>query len=334
MKLCTFEISSPLGLTERLGLLTPGGRILDLNLASALTLAEKDTHPKARELADVLVPPDMLAFLRNQDHGRRAVDEALAFLGSRVDDEALAGPKGERLVHSLKSVRLLAPLPRPLSIRDTLCFIDHLKGTLPEGMEVPQIYYEIPALYYKGNPASVIGPDQDVIWPPYSELLDYELEFAAVIGRQGINIPREEAWDHIAGYMVFNDVSARDIQMQEMAALLGPSKGKDMDAGNVFGPYLVTADEFDPREDHAMVARVNGEEWSRGSTNMMDHDFSAVINYVSRSETLYPGDVICSGTAPTGCGAELKKFPQPGDVVELEVEGLGTLRNRYVKAED
>ena len=333
MKLCTFELTSTFGPVRRIGALTPAGKIMDLNLAYYLTLAERDNHPRARELADVLVPPDMLNFIRNGHHGRRAVDEAWAHLANRIDDEALADPDGASLVHRQDALHLLAPLIRPLSIRDTLSFIDHLKNSMPEGVEVPDMYYEIPALYYKGNPASVLGPDRDVTWPAYTEQLDYELEFAAVMGKQGVNISAEAAWDYIAGYMIFNDVSARDIQMKEMGALLGPSKGKDMDTGNVFGPYLVTADEFDPRDDHAMVARVNGEEWSRGSTNMMDHDFASIISYISRDETLYPGDVIGSGTVPTGCGMELKRFPKPGDVIELEIEGLGTLRNRFAKTE-
>ena len=162
-------------------------------------------------------------------------------------------------------------------------------------------------------------------------MLDYELEFAAVIGQKGTNIAREAAWDYIAGYMVFNDVSARDIQSREMGGMLGPTKGKDMDTGNVFGPYLVTPDEFDPRHDHVMTARINQEEWSRGFTSMMNHDFADIIHYISQCETLYPGDVIGSGTVPTGCGIELKKFIQPGDVVELEVAGLGILKNRFVK---
>jgi len=241
----------------------------------------------------------------------------------------LTGAKGEHIVHSINSARLLAPLPQPLSIRDTLGFLDHLKAA--RGPDIPEVFLEIPALYYKGNTMSVQGTDSDVIWPVFSERLDYELEFAAVIGRQGTNIPLEETWNYIAGYMIFNDVSARDIQSREMTSRLGPNKGKDFDTGNVFGPYLVTPDEFDPRDDNTMVARVNGEEWSRGSTNMMDHNFAAIINYLSQGMTLHPGDIICSGTVPSGCGLELKHFPKPGDTIELEIDGLGVLRNRFVK---
>jgi 2-keto-4-pentenoate hydratase/2-oxohepta-3-ene-1,7-dioic acid hydratase in catechol pathway len=329
MKLCTFELDTPLGPSRRIGVITPSDRILDLNLAYALMLAERDNHPRAYELAAILTPPDMLEFVRNGQHGRQAADETLAYLGLKIDDEALTGAKGEHIVHSINSARLLAPLPQPLSIRDTLGFLDHLKAA--RGPDIPEVFLEIPALYYKGNTMSVQGTDSDVIWPVFSERLDYELEFAAVIGRQGTNIPLEETWNYIAGYMIFNDVSARDIQSREMTSRLGPNKGKDFDTGNVFGPYLVTPDEFDPRDDNTMVARVNGEEWSRGSTNMMDHNFAAIINYLSQGMTLHPGDIICSGTVPSGCGLELKHFPKPGDTIELEIDGLGVLRNRFVK---
>ncbi|MDY6843203.1 MAG: fumarylacetoacetate hydrolase family protein [Thermodesulfobacteriota bacterium] len=330
MRFCTFEINTVLGPIRRIGIETFRGKILDLNFAYTLTLAVRDAHPRARELADVLVPADMLSFLQNETYGLKAVNEALAYLEDKIDDDNLRGTKGERLVHSREDIRLLAPLPRPATIRDTLSFLGHLKNSMGGG-QIPQVYYEIPAIYYKGNPASVQGPDTDIIWPSYTERLDYELEFAAVIGRTGVNISPERAWDFIAGYMIFNDVSARDIQNKEMQGMLGPTKGKDMDGGNVFGPFLVTPDEFDPRKGHTMVARINGEEWSRGVTSDMNHDFAAIISYISQSETLHPGDVIGSGTVPTGCGIELNRFVQPGDVIELEVDGLGVLRNRFVK---
>lgn len=329
MRLCTFEVRSRFGLARRLGAQTPAGRILDLSLAYALTLAEKQQHPRAHEIANVLVPPDMLEFLKNGPLARNAVDEALAHLGPRVDDLSLTGPNGERLVYDLQEVRLRAPLPRPNSIRDCLAFEEHLKNSMA-GQAIPPAWYEMP-VYYKGNPDTVAGPGDDVVWPAYTQLLDYELEFAAIIGRQGVNIPKEEAWDYIAGYTIFNDVSARDIQMKEMSCLLGPAKGKDMDGGNVMGPFLVMPDEFDPRRDNAMVARVNGEEWSRGVTSAMYHDFATIVSYISQGETLHVGDVIGSGTVGSGCGLELKKFPRPGDLIELEVEGLGVLANRFVK---
>lgn len=328
MKLCTFEVQSPFGPVERTGMLLHG-RIVDMNLVYVLTLTEREEHVAAAELADALVPPDMIEFLRLGELARAAVADALVYLGPRLESPGLLGPEGERIVWEPGEVRLLAPVPRPNSMRDCLAFEEHLKNSMP-GREIPQAWYEIPC-YYKGNPDTVQGTGADVEWPSYTEMLDYELEFAAVIGKEGRDITPEDAWGHIAGYTIFNDVSARDIQMKEMTLQLGPAKGKDMDGGNILGPYLVTADEWDPRDGHTMLARVNGEEWSRGSTDAMYHDFGKIVSYISMGETLHVGDVIGSGTVGTGCGLELRKFPKPGDVIELEIEGLGVLRNRFVK---
>lgn len=329
MKLCTFAVGSKFGAEDRVGAVSPGGRIVDLNFAYALMLAQRDGHPAAYEVAEAVLPPEMIDLLRNGTAAREAIDAALGFLGARAEDTALAGAEGERIVYEAPEVRLLAPLPRPNSVRDCLAFEEHVKNSMPD-RPIPPAWYEIP-IYYKGNPDTVAASGDDVIWPSYTNLLDYELEFAAVIGREGADIPKDEAWGYIAGYMVFNDVSARDIQMKEMACMLGPAKGKDMDGGNVLGPYLVTADEWDPQAGHVMTARVNGEEWSRGLTNTMFHDFAAIVSYISQGETLHVGDVIGSGTVGTGCGLELRRFVKPGDVVELEIDGLGVLRNRFVK---
>jgi 2-keto-4-pentenoate hydratase/2-oxohepta-3-ene-1,7-dioic acid hydratase in catechol pathway len=223
MRLCTFEVKSRFGSGRRLGMETAAGRILDLNLAYTLALAESEHQPRAHDLADVLVPPDMLEFLRNEQSGRDALNEALVYLGPRAEDPDLTGPDGGQLAYEQEKVRLLAPLPRPNSIRDCLVFEEHLKNSMG-GQAIPPAWYEIP-VYYKGNPDTVAGPGEDVVWPSYTQVLDYELEFAAVVGRQGVNISREEAWDYIVGYTIFNDVSARDIQMKEMSCLLGPAKG-------------------------------------------------------------------------------------------------------------
>ena len=297
MKLCTFEVSG----ARRLGVVTQDAKILDVEAATAGA-----------------APAEMLAFLRAGDAAKRAVEDALK-----------KAPAAGAKTFDPGEVRLLAPLPRPNSMRDCLAFEEHLKNSMP-GREIPQAWYEIPC-YYKGNPDTVQGTGADVEWPSYTNMLDYELEFASVIGKEGRDIPKEEAWGYIAGYTVFNDISARDIQMKEMALQLGPAKGKDMDGGNILGPYLVTADEWDPRDGHTMLARVNGEEWSRGTTSAMYHDFAAIVSYISMGETLHVGDVIGSGTVGTGCGLELRKFPKPGDVIELEIEGIGVLRNRFVK---
>ena len=165
--------------------------------------------------------------------------------------------------------------------------------------------------------------------------MDYELEWAIVTQGAGADISREQARAHIFGYTIFNDVSARDIQAQDIRSQSGMGgRSKDFDTGNVLGPCLVTADEITDPYNLTMVARVNEEEWSRGNTSQMDHCFEDVLAYVSRSQTVYPGEVFGSGTVPTGCGLEHNRFLEDGDVVELDVEGIGVLRNRITKPPD
>jgi 2-keto-4-pentenoate hydratase/2-oxohepta-3-ene-1,7-dioic acid hydratase in catechol pathway len=252
---------------------------------------------------------------------------------------------------SLTGLKLLAPLPVPQQIRDCLVFEKHLKqgseryfreiadkspdpaktwaGFVEAGfMIIPEVWYKQP-IYYKCNRFSVIGHDQDVQWPYYSKYLDYELELALVVGKKGKNIKSGEASEYIFGYTIFNDISARDAQFLEMPGRLGPAKGKDFDTGNVLGPWIVTADEIDPY-NLTMTAKVNGVEWSRGHSSEMHHRFDAILAHISREETLHPGEIIASGTVGNGCGLELGRSLSPGDVVELEIENIGSLRNRIV----
>jgi 2-keto-4-pentenoate hydratase/2-oxohepta-3-ene-1,7-dioic acid hydratase in catechol pathway len=194
----------------------------------------------------------------------------------------------------------------------------------------PDVWYAQP-IYYKCNRFSVIGTDADIRWPGYANVLDYELEFGVFIGRGGVNISAEKARDCIFGYTIFNDVSARDAQAREMEGQLGPAKGKDFDTGNVMGPCLVTADEIPNPYALTMTARINGKEWTRASSATMHWTFEQIIEFVSRDETLYPGEFLGSGTVGGGCGLELDRWLAPGDLIELEVERIGTLRNRIVR---
>jgi 2-keto-4-pentenoate hydratase/2-oxohepta-3-ene-1,7-dioic acid hydratase in catechol pathway len=259
-------------------------------------------------------------------------------------------PSDERV--PLRDAMLLAPLPRPASIRDCMSFEEHvINSTRAIGLgpyaKVDRLaerflgrrfsiahrssatFYRQPP-YYKSNPRSVVGPEAEVRIPRYSQQFDYELEWAIVIGRAGVDIPAERAREHIAGYTIFNDFSARDAQKREMGGRLGPAKGKDFDTGNAIGPWLVTPDEIPDPYALTMRARVNGAEWSRGSTSTMHWRFEDLIAHISASETLYPGDLIGSGTVGRGCGLELGAYLKPGDVVELEIDRLGVLRNRVV----
>ncbi|NHN38278.1 fumarylacetoacetate hydrolase family protein [Pseudomaricurvus alcaniphilus] len=252
-----------------------------------------------------------------------------------------------------QEVQLLAPIQPPPQMRDCSCFELHLvqcyeaarrakaaKAPTPEAAlkamdstEDDKILatFRRQPIYYKCNRFSVIGTDQDVIWPAYSKALDFELEMACYIGRRALDVPVERAMDYIVGFTIYNDMSARDAQGWEMPGKLGPAKGKDFDTGNVMGPCLVTRDEIDDIYDLDMIARVNGEEWGRGNSREMMWKFEDVIAHISRSETLYPGEVLGSGTVGNGCGLEQLRYLKPNDVVELEIEQLGVLRSKVVK---
>lgn len=218
--------------------------------------------------------------------------------------------------YNLEEVRLLAPIPEPPSIRDFFAFEQHVQTTRARrGESVPEFWYSAPVFYFT-NPAAVIGPDDVVAYPFGTEKLDYELEVAAVVdGNQ-----------QIAGFTILNDWSARDLQRGEITVGLGPAKGKDF--ATSMGPYLVTIDEFDA-SGATMMARVNGVERSRGELADIHYTWTQIRDRAALNTRLRPGDVLGSGTVGTGCILESddQRWLQPGDVVELEITGLGILRN-------
>jgi 2-keto-4-pentenoate hydratase/2-oxohepta-3-ene-1,7-dioic acid hydratase in catechol pathway len=247
----------------------------------------------------------------------------LGWEGDMVAFIAAGAPEGER--RPVGGARLLAPL-RPRSLRDFLAFEGHLKGAYARlGRDIPAQWYEVPA-YYKGMPDTVIGPGAEIPWPSFTDKLDHELELALVIGAPGRDIAAADAAAHVFGYTIWNDVSARDVQGREVPIGLGPGKAKDWDGANVLGPCIATPDELDVRDARLRV-RVNGELWGEDTTASMHHSFADMIAYASLGQTLHPGEVIGSGTARHGSGLELDRWLAPGDVVELEVEGVGVLRN-------
>jgi 2-keto-4-pentenoate hydratase/2-oxohepta-3-ene-1,7-dioic acid hydratase in catechol pathway len=261
---------------------------------------------------------------------RVGVLENGAVLDAGFDGDMIAfieagAPAGERRPAG-GDARLLAPL-RPRSLRDFLAFEGHMKAALGRlGRPIPEEWYERPA-YYKGMPDTVIGPDEEIPWPAWTERLDHELELACVIGTTCRDVAPADAAGVIFGYTIWNDLSARDVQSRELPIGMGPGKAKDWDGSNVLGPCLVTADELDA-DGLAMSVRVNGETWGEDSSGSMHHSFGDMIAYCSQSQTLYPGEVLGSGTAAGGSGLELDRELAPGDVVELEIEGIGVLRNR------
>ncbi len=235
----------------------------------------------------------------------------------------------------VESIRLRPPIATPPSIRDFYAFEEHVRRThARSGLEVPPEWYEIPAFYFS-NPAAVLGPEDVVPYPRGVEELDFELEIACVIGQSGRDISAADAERHIAGYLIMNDWSARDIQQRELRVGLGPSKGKDF--ATSLGPALVTPDELASRRrgdryDLEMRARVNGSHLGGGNHNSIYWTFAQMIEHASRDTELRPGDVIGSGTVGDGCITErgpnaAQGWLQPGDVIELEIDMLGTLRN-------
>jgi 2-keto-4-pentenoate hydratase/2-oxohepta-3-ene-1,7-dioic acid hydratase in catechol pathway len=217
----------------------------------------------------------------------------------------------------------------PPNIRDFIAFETHIKNARAKrNSEVPAEWYNLPT-YYRGTTSGIIGPDDEVRWPNYTNKLDYELELACIIGKGGENISKANAEDHIFGYTIMNDFSARDIQMREMSIGLGPAKGKDF--ATALGPYIITKEELGDPYNLKMEAYVNGELWSEGNTGSIYWKFPDMIEYASQSESLLPGDILGSGTVGFGCGLELDKFLKPNDVVELRIEKLGSLINKVVK---
>jgi 2-keto-4-pentenoate hydratase/2-oxohepta-3-ene-1,7-dioic acid hydratase in catechol pathway len=247
-----------------------------------------------------------------------------------------AASKASKDSFALDEVKFHSPI-HPTTLRDGYAFEQHVKtANKNRGREVPEEWYQFPVFYFT-NPNAIFGHEDEIPYPSYTDALDYELEIAAVIGKAGKNIKPENAPAHIFGYTIFNDWSARDIQRKEMAVGLGPAKGKDF--ASSFGPVLVThealADKAVGRPgmyDLSMAARVNGVEFSRGNFKDMYWSFGDIIARASESVMLNPGDVIGSGTVGTGCLLELTKFQGPwlnhGDVVELEIERIGVLRNK------
>jgi 2-keto-4-pentenoate hydratase/2-oxohepta-3-ene-1,7-dioic acid hydratase in catechol pathway len=288
-------------------------RVIDLATAEYdRLLREGATTEAARRLANAFFPSGMAA----------AIGSGPLFL--QAAQKTVASLQDERAIVPIDSVVWLPPIDPPV-MRDCLVFETHLRNSFLKILgNVPEQYYEMP-IYYKGNPLTLIGHQQEMPWPDYTQKMDYELELGFVIGCSGKDLTPEQARAHLLGVTIFNDFSARDIQANEMQGLLGPAKGKDF--ATALGPWITTVDELDV-DNLTMVARVNGEEWSRGSSSTMMWKIEEIIAYISKGEGVQAGELIGSGTVGFGCGLELCKLLKPGDVVELEVEGIGVLRNR------
>jgi len=329
MKLVTFWRSGQKDGERMLGALLDEGSILHLTPAAALYLKEVEREKRPYLEASHLIPSDMGAFLEQGEGAMKLAGLTVDYILSsrRKDGKAPRAPRREPLVFPLAEVVLGPPVPRPGKIVAMgLNFQDHaLENKIP----VP----EFPVAFLKA-PSALLGPDEPVPYPRSTKQLDYEIELAIVIGKKGKDIPKEKAFEHIAGYTIFNDLSARDIQAREMQKRL-LLLAKSLDALGPMGPCLVTRDEIADPHALSMELRVNNEPEPRqkSSTSQMIFKIQDLIAYWSQM-TLEPGDVITSGT-PGGVALFRQPNPQawflkPGDVVEARIEGLGILRNPIV----
>jgi 2-keto-4-pentenoate hydratase/2-oxohepta-3-ene-1,7-dioic acid hydratase in catechol pathway len=318
MRLVTYEIHTVLGPFRRVGVWRDDDTIIDANFVVAEYLRRTGYYEDVYSEADFLAPTEMIRFIAGGERTLQTVRQALALIAPAPE---MQGARGERLAFPRTQVHLRAPLPRPRRIHDFMVVEEHVLNSLKN---IPSEWYNMPVCY-KGNPDAIIGPDDPVPWPRYTQKLDYELEQCAIIGRRGKDISAADAGKYIYGYSIFNDFSARDIQMREMSVGLGPFKGKDF--ATAIGPCIATAEEFDAQHAH-MVLRVNGAEWSSGTIGHMRFSFEQIIEYLSNEEEIFPGDVLGSGTVGRGCGLEMDRWISPGDLVEAEVEGIGILANQ------
>jgi len=322
MKLATYRTGSD---AARIAIVHGDGTRL-FDLAAAASRSGAGTAPFA----------SMLALI---DAGDAGLEQAARLFEAHGQDPALSAAIGD--------VELLAPLPEPRQMRDGMSYETHIRQSgrgmrqLMSGGDMAalaseplaplaDIYRQIP-IYYITNRMIVRGPGATITWPRYSKVMDYELEYGVVIGRTGANVSAAKARDHIFGYTIFNDFSARDQQGKEMPGFLGPAKGKSFDGANVLGPWIVTKDEIpDPYSLRAAV-RVNGETRCESTTAGMLFSFEEILAHMSQDETVHAGEFIGSGTIGNGCGLETGHFLADGDVVELEFEKIGILKNKVVR---
>lgn len=319
MKICQFKHFDGMMENLRLGIILDD-HIIDVNYTWYLYFQNQGFYdPMSR--ANHHAPSKLSEFLKVSTHPLEKLQSTIDLYNKLQSAGSLV------TTFSLPKTRLGKPLDQIGTFRDFYTHEKHVKtGFEKRGEELPEDWYKIP-VYYKGSTANFIGPNDEIPWPSFTDKLDYELELAAVLAQDAYNIKENEVYKKILGFTILNDVSARDIQRQEMKVRLGPSKGKDF--CSVIGPIITTIDEFnftDPKL--LMTAKVNGVEWSRGNSGDSHYSFAQMIAFAGKDEWLVAGDLMGSGTVGTGCGLELDKWLKAGDELELEIEKIGKLKNK------
>ncbi|MFZ7104250.1 MAG: fumarylacetoacetate hydrolase family protein [Peptococcaceae bacterium] len=341
MKLATFDVVTPAGDIRRIGAVS-GKYLVDLNYAYAAFLKSKEKI-RCRQLANAVVPPDMIEFLEGGEESLEAARQAVNFVQEKLAAPTdITGPQGEKVAYLHEEIKLRAPIPRPRKVIETGSnFNEHvteLNEVKVAGWDQFKDFLktsDIPSGFLKASNC-VIGHEEDIIHPRTTEKLDYEVELGIVIGKRGRYIKQDDAYDYIVGYTCHCDVSARDIQVNEQANRL-VLIGKSMDTFCPLGPYIVTKDEVPDPTNIRVQTFVDGESRQDSYTSNMIHSVPKLVSWWSQL-TLEPGDIITSGTPGGVAGFRAPDptpyFLRPGQTLEVKIEGVGTLRNRIVADQD
>jgi 2-keto-4-pentenoate hydratase/2-oxohepta-3-ene-1,7-dioic acid hydratase in catechol pathway len=323
MRLVTFEDTAH---RRRVGAITPDSSVVDLNLAYAVYLRDSEHESAFQRIADARVPPNMRRLFEGGDHSLDAAKHGL--LHALAGGQAVTGPAGEKVVYSQKEARLRAPIIPRKFFHTAGNFREHHEEAAKSGFSHPVL----PWIVFFQNIDAIIGPDEPVIYPEHmTEELDYELELAVVLKKGGKHFSSEQATDYIGGYVIFNDVTARDIQRQEMKSGVF-SFCKGIDSFCPLGPWIVTADEIPDPHNLAMELRVNGEPRQKSHSKKMSVKIPEIISHYSPMG-YSAGDVLSTGTVSgvaAFSGDPKAWYLKPGDVMECEIEDIGILRNPVI----
>ena len=327
MKICRYHNPYFKGQKPHLGIIYKD-HILDPHL-SFVAEYEREGKFNPLEKASYKLPTSLSKILRLVESPFDVIEEGFAiylFLEKMGIKETRSGVPLSYKLHDKDNI-LTSPLDSINSFRDFFCYEEHAKKSF--GGNLPSEWYEDP-IYFRQSHHSFLGTSEEIPWPQKTKKLDFELELGLIIGKEGKNIKRYNAKNHIFGLTIINDVSARDIQKREWDLHLGPSKSKDF--CTVLGPVIVTADEFDDLDNVPSLQTeviLNGETLSKGKTDSSQFGFSDLICHASKDEWILPTDLFGLGTIGKGSGLELNKWVKPGDSLELKIEGIGSIKNKF-----
>ncbi len=328
MKVCHYSRQTIYGQQKRLGLFFNESTIIDVNNLGLIHYENLGFY-NAFDRASIHFPAKLSSVLKLHPNPIDFFQNVFNLYLDYAKKGILTSRDGTDMAFDLKDDRkakLNSPIDQINCYRDFYTHERHVKvGFEKRNEPIPKAWYEMP-VYYKGSTLGFIGHRDDIIWPNYTDILDFELELGCVLMKDGKNIKTKDAYKHIFGFTILNDISARDIQKKEMQVRLGPAKGKDF--CSVLGPVITTIDEFNYAEpDLLMTAKINGDEWSSGRSSEANFTWAEMIEHASREEWLVATDLLGSGTVGSGCGLELDRWIQPGDKIELYIEKIGTLTN-------